>query len=111
MVSATVTSQMRTRPIHHGMSFRPSGLFPSVLLRPAGSFVAGILVRTRLLQISSLRFACLADLPGPNEQDSPWEPLTIVLHRHLWDSQILLLLLLCVCVRAPEQRVFFLQPS
>src|SRR6218665_977480 len=68
----------------------PSGLFPSVLLRPVGSFVAGIPARTRLLQFSLLRFACLAVLPGPNEQDSPWEPLalTIVPHRHSWGSQM-----------------------
>src|SRR6218665_2652036 len=81
---------MRARPIRHGMSVRPSGLFPSVLLRPVGSFVDGIPARIRLLQISSLRFACLAVLPGPNEQDSPWEPLalTIVPHRHSWGSQI-----------------------
>src|SRR6218665_3511835 len=70
---------MRTRPIRHGMSVRPSGLFLSVLLRPVGSLVAGIPARTRLLQISSLRFACLAVLPGPNEQDSPWEPLALTI--------------------------------
>src|SRR6218665_2132313 len=82
---------MRARPIRHGMSVRPSGLFPSVLLRPVGSFVAGIPARTRLLQISSLTFACLAVLPRPNEEDSPWEPLalTIVPHRHSWGSQML----------------------
>src|SRR6218665_2386875 len=28
---ATIASQMRARPIRHGMSVRPSGLFPSVL--------------------------------------------------------------------------------
>src|SRR6218665_1409899 len=83
-ISVTVASQIRARPIRHGMSVKPSGLSPSVLLRPVGSFVAGIRARTRLLQIISLRFACLAVLPGPNEQDSPWEPLalTTVPHRH-----------------------------
>src|SRR6218665_3999221 len=46
------------RPIRHVMSDRPSSLFSSVLLRSVGSFVVGIPARTRLLQISSLRFAC-----------------------------------------------------
>jgi len=86
-VSTDMASKMRARPIHHGMSIRPSGLFPSVL---RGSFGTGILVQTRLLQLSSLRFACLAALPGPSEQDSPWEPLALtkVPHRHAWGTKM-----------------------
>ena len=41
-VSATVTSQMRYLPYFQAVNVRPSGLFPSDLMRLEGSFTAGI---------------------------------------------------------------------
>src|SRR6218665_543738 len=88
--STTVASQIRVRPLSHGISVRPSGLFPSALLRPGGSLTVGIPARVRPRQIKSLRLACLATLPGPREQQSPWAPLALTIdpHRHSWGSQI-----------------------
>src|SRR6218665_2369792 len=88
---------MRARPIHHRMSVRPSGLFPSVLLRPVCSFVAGIPARTRLLQISRIiiiiTIIIIKEPPGLLRMDGirP-DGLTIIpLHvgRHLvWDAMV-----------------------
>jgi len=38
----TVTSQVALRPDRHGTSVKPSGLLPSVLLRPCGSLTADV---------------------------------------------------------------------
>src|SRR6218665_2249377 len=78
------------KELGHGISVRPSGLFPSALLRPRGSFSAGIPARMRPRQINSLRFACLATLQGPWEQQSRWAPLALtnVPHWHSWGLQM-----------------------
>ena len=47
LVSATVASHIRHLPSCHGISVSPSGRFPSVLVRPAGSLIAGMSVRVR----------------------------------------------------------------
>src|SRR6218665_2472457 len=88
--STTVASQIRARPLSHGISVRPSGLFPSALLRPGGYLTAGIPARIKPRQIKSLRLACLTTLPGPREQQSPWAPLALTIdpHRHSWGSQM-----------------------
>ena len=68
----TVTSQHNDLPLCHGMSVRPSGLFPSDRNSPMGSLVTGIPAEAKLRAITSLRAWCLADLPGA------------LLHTKLW---------------------------
>ena len=55
-VSTTVMSHVRHRPDCHGTSVSPSGLLPSVLLRPVGSLMAEMSAFLRALDIRS--FSC-----------------------------------------------------
>ena len=43
IVSGTVTSHVRHLPCDQGISVTPSGRLPSLLVKPSGSFDAGIL--------------------------------------------------------------------
>jgi len=45
IVSGTVTSHVKHFPFDKVMSVTPSGRFPSLLVKPSGSFDAGILAR------------------------------------------------------------------
>src|SRR6218665_3936637 len=57
-----VKSQMMYFPLAHRTSVAPSGLLPSVLMRPDGSFVQGVSAFVRALHTKSLTAKCLADL-------------------------------------------------
>src|SRR6218665_2544917 len=72
-----VKSQAMYFPLTHGTSVAPSGLLPSVLMRPDGSFVQGVSAFVRALHTKSLTAKCLAaaDLPADCLQTSPWWPL------------------------------------
>src|SRR6218665_363456 len=59
-----VKSQAMYFPLAHGTSVAPSGLLPSVLMRPDGSFVQGVSAFVRALHTKSLTAKCLADLPA-----------------------------------------------
>src|SRR6218665_2496888 len=67
-----VKSQAMYFPLAHGTSVAPSGLLPSVLIRPDGSFVQGVSAFVRALHTKSLMAKCLADLPADCLQTSPW---------------------------------------
>src|SRR6218665_84866 len=60
----------------------PSGLLPSVLMRPDGSFVQGVSAFVRALHTKSLTAKCLADLPADCLQTSPWWPLGSAVSPH-----------------------------
>src|SRR6218665_2692989 len=70
-----VISQTMYFPLAHGTSVAPSGLFPSVLIRPGGSFVQGVSAFMRDLHTKTLTAKCLADLPAHCLQTSSWWPL------------------------------------
>src|SRR5206468_8776127 len=53
-VSATVTSHVRFLPPCQGINVRPSGRFPSALIRPTGSLVEGRPARDKDRHIKSL---------------------------------------------------------
>jgi len=53
IVSGTVTSNIKHFPFDQGMSVTPSGRFPSLLVKPSGSFDAVIIARDRLRHIMS----------------------------------------------------------
>src|SRR6218665_2915602 len=59
-----VKSQAMYFPLAHGTSVASSGLLPSVLMRPDGSFVQGVSAFVRALHTKSLTAKCLADLPA-----------------------------------------------
>lgn len=63
VVSALVKSHIRGLPHFHGISVRPSGFFPSDLLHPVGSRMAGMPHVSRALFIKSLIVSCLDFLP------------------------------------------------
>src|SRR6218665_516902 len=69
-------------PLAHGTSVAPSGLLPSVLMRPDGSFVQGVSAFVRALHTKSLTAKCLADLPAECLQTSPWWPLGSAVSPH-----------------------------
>src|SRR6218665_3183237 len=56
-VSATVASQIKLRPVLHGIRVRPSGLLPSDLSSPGGSLTVGV--------------ACLSEGPVDHVVDDP----------------------------------------
>src|SRR5688572_13787395 len=89
-VSIIVTSQIRERPLFHGIRVWPSGLFPSRRVRPAGSLIDGVPALMRLHSTISLIKECLACLPKPNVQAKPCDPLaeTIVPHGHVCGAQM-----------------------
>src|SRR5688572_9897919 len=90
-VSITVESQMRLRPLRHGISVRPSGRLPSDLDNPGGSLIFGNPARVRLRLIRSFNAACLAIRPGPSPQESPCAPsaVTRAPHGHACGSHML----------------------
>src|SRR6218665_3214444 len=59
-----VKSQAMYFPLAHGTSVAPTGLLPSVPMRPGGSFVQGVSAFVRALHTKSLMGKCLADLPA-----------------------------------------------
>src|SRR6218665_1473943 len=77
-----VKSQAMYFPLAHGTSVAPSGLLPSVLIRPDGSFVQGGSAFVRALHTKSLTAKCLADLPADCLQTSPWWPLGSAVSPH-----------------------------
>ena len=60
--------------LDHGTTVTPSGLFPSVLQRPKGSFFAGILALWIALKITSFKRSCLAILPELLLQEKECRP-------------------------------------
>src|SRR6218665_2271667 len=78
-VSETVTSHVRHLPHDHGISVTPSGLLPSSLVRPNGSFFSGILPLFSALHIMSFRMLCRFCLPAFFLQARPWSPLASTL--------------------------------
>src|SRR6218665_727780 len=85
-----VKSQAMYFPLAHGTSVAPSGLFPSVLIRPGGSFVQGVSAFMRALHTKTLTAKCLADLPADCLQTSSWWPLRtdISALTLVWGTQI-----------------------
>src|SRR6218665_643432 len=77
-----VKSQAIFFPLAHGTSVAPSGLLPSVLMRPDGSFVQGVSAFVRALHTKSLTAKCLADLPADCLQTNPWWPLGSAVSPH-----------------------------
>src|SRR6218665_3099229 len=77
-----VKSQAMYFPLAHGTSVAPSGLLPSVLMRPDGSFVQRVSTFMRALHTKSLTAKCLADLPADCLQISPWWPLGSAVSPH-----------------------------
>src|SRR6218665_2372450 len=74
-VSTTVASHTRLRPARHGIIVRPSGLLPSVRIRPGGSLIDGMPALERERCMMSLMVLCRGILPKPREQDNPWLPI------------------------------------
>ena len=81
-VSVTVTSQVTHLPFFHGISVRPSGLFPSNLNRPVGSLTEGTLAFPSARQTKSFKLWWQADRPVPPLHESPWSPLASVTTPH-----------------------------
>ena len=67
-----VKSQAMYLPLAHGTRVAPSGLLPSVLMRPGGSFELGISAFARALHTKSLTAKCRAVLPVDRLQTNPW---------------------------------------
>ena len=85
-----MTSHTKHFPEDHGIRVNPSGLFPSVLERPEGSFMEGTQPRCSARQIISLRLWCRLNLAADREQTELWKPLesTKVPQGQVWGSQM-----------------------
>src|SRR6218665_314144 len=70
--------QMTTRTLLHGIIVGPSGLLPSVPVRPGGSLIDGMPALERERCMMSLMVLCRGILPKPREQDNPWLPLASI---------------------------------
>src|SRR6218665_464149 len=83
-------SHIKDRPSFQGTRVWPSGLFPSSLVRPDGSLIAGVPALLRLRRIMSFMLLCLACRPNPSEHDRPCEPLaeTGAPHTHVCGSHM-----------------------
>jgi len=79
-------------PECHGTKVRPSGLFPSSLLRPSGSLDDGISALMRAWWIKSLIWAWRCTLPGCFLHDKACWPResTVAPQGHVWASHIAL---------------------
>jgi len=67
--------QLACPPTRHEMSVMPSGCFPSVRLRPAGSLDTGVPAAENALATMSLRAWCRAVLPSACSQTKLCRPL------------------------------------
>jgi len=88
IVSGTVPSHVKHFPFDQGMSVTPSGRFSSLLVKPSGSFDAGILARHRLRHIMSFSWLCLVWRPALRRQNKPCRPRasTSAPHGHVCGS-------------------------
>src|SRR6218665_1509367 len=75
----SLLSHVRHLPHDHGISVTPSGLLPSSLVRPNGSFLEGMLALFSDLHIMSFRMLCRCCLPAFFLQARPWSPLASTL--------------------------------
>src|SRR6218665_3522109 len=73
-VGIAVASHATYLPLDHGISVAPSGLLPSVRIRPGGSLELGMPAFERALQMMSLMAACRAALPTDLLHVSAWCP-------------------------------------
>src|SRR6218665_3713079 len=74
-VRIAVASHATYLPLDHGISVAPSGLLPSVRIRPGGSLELGIPAFERALQMMSLMAACpVFELPGVGRVEPPTSP-------------------------------------
>ena len=72
-----------TFAVFHGISVRPSGLFPSDLNRPVGSLTEGTFAFPSARQTKSFKLWWRADRPvPPSLHESPWSPLASVTTPH-----------------------------
>src|SRR6218665_3706650 len=88
-VSDTVTSQVRHLPHDQGNSVTPSGLLPSSIVRPSGSFLEGMLALPSARHTISLIILCRCCLPARFLQTRPWSPLALTLSPRARSSALL----------------------
>src|SRR6218665_1339318 len=89
-VLTTVASHIKDRPSFQGTRVWPFGLFPSSLVRPDGSLIAGVPALLRLPRMMSFMLLCLACRPNPSEHDRSCQPLaeTGAPHTHVCGSHM-----------------------